>query len=89
MVSLIVIFPFERFRFFSNNLTNVESTEFEGDIVHFSVLGKHIIVLNSYAAAYDLLLRRSAIYSDRPRLPMVGELYEDNHCGASDFNLIM
>lgn len=48
----------------------------EGSIVHFFGLGKHIVVLNSYNAAYDLLFRRSATYSDRPTWPMLGEVYE-------------
>lgn len=38
-----------------------------------------MVVLNSYSAAYDLLSRRSAIYSSRPRLVMAGELYEAFH----------
>ena len=44
-----------------------------GDVVHISALGKHIIILNSVKAANDLLERRSAIYSDRPYLPMLHE----------------
>lgn len=43
-------------------------------MVHLSVLDRHIVVLNTYRAASDLLERRSAIYSDRARFPMVGEL---------------
>ncbi|KAF8523760.1 cytochrome P450 [Hysterangium stoloniferum] len=42
-----------------------------GDIVHIEVLGKHIIFINSVDVANDLLAQRSAIYSDRPYLPMV------------------
>lgn len=51
----------------------------EGDITCLKVPGTHIIVLNSYTAVYDLLFRRSSIYSDRPRIPMAGELYEVHH----------
>ena len=36
-------------------------------------------MLNSANAAIDLLDKRSAIYSDRPRLPMVGELMGWDH----------
>ncbi|KAH9944416.1 CyP450 monooxygenase [Epithele typhae] len=36
-----------------------------GDIVHISLLGQPVIVLNSAEAVTDLLERRSAIYSDR------------------------
>ena len=40
-----------------------------GDVIHLSVLGKSIIVLNSEEAARELLDKRSAIYSDRPNFP--------------------
>jgi len=42
-----------------------------GDVVHVSALGQHIIVLNSIEAGIELLDQRSAIYSDRPYLPMI------------------
>ena len=35
------------------------------DILHFEVLGRYIVVLNSFRAAKDLLEKRSEIYSDR------------------------
>jgi hypothetical protein len=35
------------------------------DIIHLSVAGTHIIVLNSFDAAYELLEKKSSIYSDR------------------------
>lgn len=38
-----------------------------GDIMNLNVLGKHIIVLSSQKAASDLLEKKSAIYSSRPR----------------------
>jgi len=44
-----------------------------GDVVHVSALGQHIIILNSSEAANDLLDQRSAIYSDRPYIPMFHE----------------
>ncbi|KAA1467206.1 CyP450 monooxygenase [Dentipellis sp. KUC8613] len=44
------------------------------DIVHVEVLGTHIIVLNTKEVADDLLDKRSSIYSDRPRMPMMNEL---------------
>lgn len=46
-----------------------------GDLMHFSAAGQHIIVLGSYQATMDLLHRRGTIYSDRPRMVMLGELY--------------
>ncbi|KAJ8693265.1 hypothetical protein PTI98_010503 [Pleurotus ostreatus] len=38
-----------------------------GDVIHLSVLGRSIIVLDSHQVAIDLLEKRSALYSDRPR----------------------
>ena len=46
-----------------------------GDINHISVFGQHIVILNSIEACTDLLEKRSAKYSDRPRFPMMNELY--------------
>jgi len=46
-----------------------------GDVVYIHILGKPVIVLNSVQAAVDLLEKRSANYSDRPRfvvLEMMG-----------------
>ncbi|KIY53266.1 putative cytochrome P450 oxidoreductase [Fistulina hepatica ATCC 64428] len=40
-----------------------------GPISSISVLGQHTVVLNDHQCASDLLLKRAAIYSDRP--PMV------------------
>ncbi|KAI0330736.1 cytochrome P450 [Cubamyces sp. BRFM 1775] len=37
-----------------------------GDVISFSVLGQTTIVLNTFAAASDLLGKRSSIYSSRP-----------------------
>lgn len=41
-----------------------------GPVVHLRVLNRHIVVLNTLKAADDLLNKRSAIYSSRPRSPM-------------------
>ncbi|KAJ8520725.1 hypothetical protein ONZ45_g2492 [Pleurotus djamor] len=54
--------------------TNTPETVFHewakqfGDVIHLDVLGRSIIVLDSYQAAVDLLEKRSALYSDRPRV---------------------
>lgn len=42
--------------------------------MHFNIVGKNLIILSSQTAAYDLLEKRSSIYSSRPRFP-VFELY--------------
>ena len=45
-----------------------------GDIVYLNVLGQQMIILNSSKAAFDLLDKKSATYSDRPVVPMCGEM---------------
>ncbi|KAI6103420.1 hypothetical protein F5141DRAFT_1293335 [Pisolithus sp. B1] len=45
-----------------------------GSIMHLEVFGKHMIVLNSAQAARDLMDKRAAIYSHRPRMPMLIDL---------------
>lgn len=47
---------------------------FPGDISHVEVLGQHIVVLNNVDLAMELLDKKSSSYSDRPVLPMGGEL---------------
>ncbi|KDQ13185.1 hypothetical protein BOTBODRAFT_175790 [Botryobasidium botryosum FD-172 SS1] len=54
-------------------LVYTEWKEKYGDIIHLSALGDHIVVVNSYQTAHELMGQRS-IYSDRPTLTMVGEL---------------
>ncbi|KAF8077572.1 cytochrome P450 [Lyophyllum atratum] len=53
------------------SLTRTPNTPAEfrkpGDVMYLHVLGRPIIVLNSVEAAVDLLDKRSANYSDRPR----------------------
>ncbi|KAG1741079.1 cytochrome P450 [Suillus lakei] len=55
-------------------LTFAEWGKKYGDISHVEVLGQHIIVLNSVKTAMELLDKKSTMYSDRPVLPMCGEL---------------
>ncbi|KAJ7920193.1 cytochrome P450 [Mycena leptocephala] len=50
------------------------SHDFASDIIHLNIAGKSIIILSSLEATNDLMVQRSAIYSDRPRFPMVNEL---------------
>jgi len=45
-----------------------------GDIVYAYVLGDHVIVLNSFNAANDLLTKRGATYSNRPDCTMTEDL---------------
>ena len=45
-----------------------------GDLVYISAMGQPIVLISSYKVAYDLLVQRASIYSDRPRSVMVGEM---------------
>ncbi|KAJ3983979.1 cytochrome P450 [Lentinula detonsa] len=45
-----------------------------GKIASVTVLGQPLIILNSASIAKDMLEKNSAIYSDRPVIPMGGEL---------------
>ncbi|KAI6141145.1 hypothetical protein EDD17DRAFT_1666648 [Pisolithus thermaeus] len=45
-----------------------------GSIMHLEIFGKHMIVLNSAQAARGLMDKRAAIYSHRPRMPMLIDL---------------
>jgi hypothetical protein len=46
----------------------ISNTNRPGELIFLNAGGQPIIVLNSQRAAADLLDRRAAIYSDRPRL---------------------
>ncbi|KAJ7607861.1 cytochrome P450 [Roridomyces roridus] len=58
----------------------------DSDIIHVDIAGRSIVILSSLEAAVNLLDKRSAIYSDRPRLPMVNELmgWDSNFCMPVD-----
>ena len=43
-------------------------------MVYFNTLGIHVVVLNTFEAARDLLEKKGALYSDRPRFVMLKEL---------------
>ena len=45
-----------------------------GDVIFFKLFRTPTLVLNSLTAARDLLDKRSAKYSDRPRLVLMCEL---------------
>ncbi|KAI0260510.1 cytochrome P450 [Gloeopeniophorella convolvens] len=45
-----------------------------GDVLHFRLFGTEYILVNSLDAAVNMLDRKSTIYSDRPRMVMLGEL---------------
>ncbi|KAF7316410.1 Cytochrome P450 [Mycena indigotica] len=49
------------------------SVKYGSDVIHMKVLATRIIVINLVKAASDLLTQKSAIYADRPRMPMLQE----------------
>jgi hypothetical protein len=55
----------------------------EGDIVSASVLGKTMIILNSFEFADAILNRKGSISAHRPSMPMFGDLV-----GAKNFTSI-
>nr|BED42963.1 cytochrome P450 monooxygenase [Trametes versicolor] len=48
--------------------------EHHSDIIHLNLAGTPVIVVNSAQAAHDLFEKRSSLYSDRTRMPMLNEL---------------
>ncbi|KAJ7729932.1 cytochrome P450 [Mycena metata] len=50
------------------------SRTYDSDLISLNLMGETVIVLNSLAAADDLLEHKSAISSDRPPFPMLTEL---------------
>ncbi|KZT03182.1 cytochrome P450 [Laetiporus sulphureus 93-53] len=57
-----------------------------GDVIYARLFQKHVIVLNSVHAARELLEKRGAIYSDRPRFVMFAELIKAFHPNMSLMN---
>ncbi|TFY54698.1 hypothetical protein EVJ58_g8706 [Rhodofomes roseus] len=55
-----------------------------GDVIHVSALQRSFIILSSREAITDLLEKRGSIYSDRPIIPMAGEL-----AGAAKYTPLM
>ncbi|KAF8210798.1 cytochrome P450 [Mycena galopus ATCC 62051] len=47
------------------------SEQFNSDIIHLNAMGTSIVVLSSLEAVKELFEKRSSLYSDRPRLPMI------------------
>ncbi|KAF9807410.1 hypothetical protein IEO21_08237 [Rhodonia placenta] len=47
-----------------------------GDVVYARLCRKHFVILNSLRAAQDLMEKRGAIYSDRPELVLLNNIYE-------------
>ena len=43
--------------------------------MYLTAIGSPIVVLSSREAITDLLEKKNSVYSDRPVIPMAGELY--------------
>jgi hypothetical protein len=50
-----------------------------GPISSITVLGQTIVIVNDSKIAQDLLTKRSAIYSSRPRMTFASEMWVSNH----------
>ncbi len=46
----------------------------KGNIIHMHVYGRPIIILNSFEHAQELMDKRGANHSDRPRMVLIHEL---------------
>lgn len=44
------------------------------DVLYFTALGTPLLVINSFEVAHELLDKKGALYSSRPRLVMIKEL---------------
>jgi hypothetical protein len=64
-----------QFVLFIPKLISSDTSITESDIIHVSVLGQPVIILNSVKTATDLLEKRGAIYSDRPSFALL-EAYD-------------
>lgn len=45
-----------------------------GDVSYIKIFSQPLVVINSFLAAKDLLEKRGAIYSGRPRFVLIAEL---------------
>ncbi|RDB27983.1 hypothetical protein Hypma_002125 [Hypsizygus marmoreus] len=50
------------------------SQQLDSDIIHLTVAGTSMVVIDTAETAMELLEKRSSIYSSRPRMPMLNEL---------------
>ncbi|KAJ7940739.1 cytochrome P450 [Mycena leptocephala] len=55
-------------------------------LLSFHILGRRLIILNSAADAFNLLSKRSSIYSDRPFAPMSGLMRREKSIFCISYN---
>jgi hypothetical protein len=58
-----------------SNCQTITAEPYAGPLVMIEIMGQKMCIINSAKVATDLLDKRSAIYSDRPAMPMVNDLY--------------
>ncbi|KIK66610.1 hypothetical protein GYMLUDRAFT_157089 [Collybiopsis luxurians FD-317 M1] len=57
--------------------------KYKSDIVHVNIAGQSMIILNTHEATKELLEKRGAKYSDRPKFTMMNELWKWNFANMS------
>ncbi|KAF8637703.1 hypothetical protein AX16_010778 [Volvariella volvacea WC 439] len=57
--------------------------QYNSSLIHLQALGQHVLVINSFKDAVELLEKRAQVYSSRPYIPMV-ELLQWH-----EFNLVL
>lgn len=45
-----------------------------GSVIRLTAPGTEIVVLNTFEAVHDLFMKRSSLYSDRPRMVVMCEV---------------
>ncbi|KAJ7607961.1 cytochrome P450 [Roridomyces roridus] len=50
------------------------SKQLNSDIIHLNAAGTHLVIVSSMEAIKEIFEKRSALYSRRPRMPMINEL---------------
>lgn len=53
---------------------NLSTRSPTGDVICLTVLGRPIIILNKFEDARELMDKRGALYSDRPRMTYINEM---------------
>ncbi|KAL4246397.1 cytochrome P450 family protein [Abortiporus biennis] len=59
------------------------SRRYNSDVIHLDTFGTHLVILNTVEAAIELLVRRSAINSDRPTTMMMHNLLDFGNWGVA------
>ncbi|KDR82762.1 hypothetical protein GALMADRAFT_238276 [Galerina marginata CBS 339.88] len=81
--------------FLSGNMSDIPTTKSweiyaewgkkYGEIVHLRIYSQHMVVLNSFEVAKDLLEKRSSVYSDRPQFSMIKLMNWDFNMGLKPY----